>query len=194
MTARWVSTLAGLCGFASACGGPESVDRVTRRQAGDTLYVQSSADDVDGPVPLQEIRRISMMGAIDIGRLDAAAFAAGQVLATLELPPAVATGWVVIPDALGGWFISAVFEANTPVRVRRFGCLHFDRNGVVFDPAHPPAYMLTEPTPDGIAPGRIRTVGRDGAGPTTAPRPNRLVRHTRQGRTYVMESPGNPPT
>ena len=73
MTARWVSTLVGLCGFASACGGPESVGRVTRRQVGDTLYVQSPADGVDGPIQLQEIRRVSM-GAIDIGRLDAAAF------------------------------------------------------------------------------------------------------------------------
>ncbi len=117
----------------------------------------------------------------------------GNVLATLTLPPEVASGWVVTPDTESGWFITALFEPNTPTRVGRFGWFHFDSMGVVKDTIHPPAPMLTEPTPDGIAPGRIRTVGRDGSVLTTEPGPNRVTRFAPDGTVQVFEWPGLPP-
>lgn len=116
----------------------------------------------------------------------------GAVLATIELPAAVATGWVVTPDTIGGWFITAPFEPNTPTKVGRFAWLHFNSAGQVIDTVHPPRHMLEEPTPDGIAPGRIRTVGRDGAALTTVPGPNRLTRYARDGSAHVFEWPGEP--
>jgi len=119
--------------------------------------------------------------------------ATGQVLRTLTLPPKVATGWVVTPDTSAGWYITVSFEDNRAERIGRFGWLHFDRNGNVVDTVHPPSHLLTEPTPDGIAPGRIRTVGRDGAVLTTVPGPNRLVRYARDGMVQIMEWPGQPP-
>jgi hypothetical protein len=114
----------------------------------------------------------------------------GRVLATLALPPSVATGWVVTPDTAGGWYITSPFEDNRPERVGRFGWLHFDAQGTVRDTVHPPAVMLNEPTPDGIAPGRIRTVGRDGSALTVVPGPNRLTRYRRDGRVEQWEWPG----
>ncbi len=256
------STVAAFVCAIGACQPAAVSDQVTRRQVGDTVYVQSPALGVDGPVQLENIRRIDVT-AIDIGRVDAAIFgpngslwlldgagrsgasirildslgtplavagregagpgeyrlplrlfrladnailakemsttravrfdAHGETRATLELPPAVATGWVVTPDTLGGWFITAGFETNTPARIGRFGWLHFDTVGAVFDTVHPPPHLLNEPTPDGIAPGRVRTVGRDGAALTTVPGPNRLFRYARDGRVTIMEWPGNPP-
>ncbi len=259
---RWGTLSALVVWVASACASRDLSDRISRRSVGDTLFVESPADGFDGPVRLQEVRRLSAE-ALDIGRIDAAAFgpngslwildgagssgaaihvldsagkpharagregagpgeyrlplrifrladdlmlvkemsttravrfdASGRVLATLELPPSVATGWVVTPDTLGGWFITAVFEANTPVRVGRFGWVHFNVTGDVIDTMHPPPHLLLEPTPDGIAPGRTRTVGRDGATLTTVPGPNRLYRYTQDGRVVVMSWPGLPP-
>jgi hypothetical protein len=112
----------------------------------------------------------------------------GRALATMELPPAVATGWVVTPDTVGGWFITASFEANTPTRIGRFGWLHFSANGTVIDTMHPPPHLLREATPDGIAPGRVRTVARDGSALTTVPGPNRLSLRARRTRG-VMGGP-----
>ncbi len=245
-----------------ACSAPEARDQVARREVGDTLYVQSPASGVDGPVQLQEVRRIDV-ATLDIGLVHAAVFGAdgtywildgagpngasirildslgapravagregagpgeyrlplrlfrladntilakemttpravrfgvnGEVLATLTLPPAVATAWVVTPDTVGGWYLTAGFEDNKRDRIGRFGWLHFRPNGDVFDTVQPPAHMLNEPTPDGIAPGRIKTVARDGAALTTVPGPNRLLRYTRDGRVTIMEWPGNPP-
>ena len=117
----------------------------------------------------------------------------GTVLSTIELPPKVASGWVVTPDTTGGWFITVSFEDNKPDRIGRFGWLHFDRDGKVIDTVHPPTHMLSEPTPDGIAPGRIRTVGRDGSVLTTIPGPNRLTRYALDHSVLVMEWPGSPP-
>ncbi len=118
----------------------------------------------------------------------------GEAIATLSLPPSVATGWVVTPDTVGGWLITASFEANTPTRIGRFGWLHFDANGAIIDTVQSPSHMLNEPTPDGIAPGRIKTVARDGAALTTVPGSNRVLRYARDGRTTIMEWPGNPPS
>lgn len=116
----------------------------------------------------------------------------GDVLATLALPPSVATGWVVTPDTLGGWFITASFEDNRPEKIGRFGWLHFDSTGIVRDTARPPAAFLNEETPDGIAPGRIRTVDRHGAVLTTVPGPNRVWRYHASGAIDVMQWPGEP--
>lgn len=117
----------------------------------------------------------------------------GAVLATISLPPKVATGWVVTPDTTGGWFITVSFEDNRPERIGRFGWLHFDHRGIVTDTVLPPDHMLAEPTPDGIAPGRIRTVGRDGSVLTTVPGPNRMTRYGVDSSVLVMEWPGMPP-
>ncbi|MCC6241939.1 MAG: hypothetical protein IT353_03820 [Gemmatimonadaceae bacterium] len=117
----------------------------------------------------------------------------GTVLATISLPPKVATGWVVTPDTTGGWYITVSFEDNKPERIGRFGWLHFDHLGNVIDTVLPPVHMLSEPTPDGIAPGRIRTVGRDGSVLTTVPGPNRLTRYEVDHSVLVMEWPGMPP-
>ena len=255
-----LSTLSALA-FAVACVAPKA-DSVSRRQVGDTLYVQSAATGVDGPVQLNVVRRVSMAD-LDIGRVEAAAFGPsgtlwvfdgasrngaaihvldslgapraiagrdgagpgeyrapirlfrladgsmlvkemqttravrfdvnGQAVSTMELPPVVSSGWVVTPDTVGGWFITAVFEENTSAKIGRFGWLHFDVRGNVFDTVHPPSFLLTEPTPDGIAPGRIKTVGRDGAVLTTTPGPNRLYRYAPSGRVQILEWPGNPP-
>lgn len=116
----------------------------------------------------------------------------GDVLSTLSLPPSVATGWVVTPDTLGGWFITASFEDNRPEKIGRFGWLHFDSTGSVRDTVQPPTSFLAEETPDGIAPGRIRTVDRRGAVLTTVPGPNRLWRYHRRGGVDVMQWPGEP--
>lgn len=118
---------------------------------------------------------------------------AGNVIATIDLPVEVATGWVVNPDTAGGWFITAGFEANTPMRIGRFGYMHFNSSGQVVDTVHPPSHILQEPTPDGIAPGRVRTAGRDGSVLTTIPGPNRLLRFMEGGAVHVFEWPGAPP-
>lgn len=117
---------------------------------------------------------------------------AGEAVATLTLPPEIA-GWVVTPDTSGGWYIVAPFEPNTPTRVGRFGWVHFNATGAIIDTVFPPAHLLLEATPDGIAPGRIRTVARDGAVLTTEPGPNRLTRYERGGQVTVMAWPGFPP-
>lgn len=117
----------------------------------------------------------------------------GSVLATIGLPAEVATGWIVTPDSIGGWFITAPFEPNTPSKVGRFGWMHFNSNAEVIDTVHPPTHMLQEPTPDGIAPGRVRTIGRDGAVLTTVPGANRLLRFARDGAAQIFEWPGEPP-
>ncbi len=258
---RWLRSV--VCALvAISCRPAEPTTQVRRRTAGDTVYVESPAQGVDGPMQLQIVRRINL-AALDIGRVDAAAFgplgtlwvfdgasdggaavhvldslgapralagregagpgeyrapirmfrladgsmlikemhttravrfdARGQALSTMELPPVVASGWVVTPDTVGGWFITAVFEDNTSARIGRFGWLHFDGRGVVTDTVHPPTFLLGEPTPDGIVPGRIKTVGRDGAVLTTTPGPNRLYRYARDGRTHVLAWPGTPP-
>ena len=117
----------------------------------------------------------------------------GHTLATIDLPVAVATGWVVTPDTVGGWFITASFEEHTPTRVGRFGWLHFNRDGTVIDTVFPPVRLFEEPTPDGIAPGRIRTVGRDRSVLTTVPGPSRLTRIAADRRVQVMEWRADPP-
>lgn len=145
--------------------------------------------------PLQIFRLANRsMLAKEMRTTRAVRFAAdGQVVATLALPPEVATGWVVTPDLHGGWFITALFEPNTPTRVGRFGWFHFDSAGVVRDTVHPPAQLLTESTPDGITPGRIRTIGSDGSVLTTVPGPNRMTRVAPDGTVLVTEWPGLPP-
>lgn len=117
--------------------------------------------------------------------------ASGRVLATLTLPPA-AIGWVVTPDSDGGWFTAASFEPMTAARVGRFGWIHFSPDGLVTDTVFPPPHLFEEPTPDGITPGRIRTVGRDGSVLTTVPGPNRLTWFGRTGGVRVLEWGGEP--
>ena len=99
----------------------------------------------------------------------------GQVLATLTLPAVVSSGWVITPDTSGGWYIAASFEVNTAQRVGRYGWLHFRADGSVRDTVLPPLTFFDEPTPLGIAPGRVRTVARDGRVFTSVPGPNRLT-------------------
>lgn len=117
--------------------------------------------------------------------------ARGLPLATLTLPPA-AIGWVVTPDNAGGWFIAASFEASTSARVGRFGWIHFSPDGVAADTVFPPSSLFAEPTPDGISPGRIRTVGRDGSVLTTIPGPNRLTWYGVPEHVRVLEWGGEP--
>lgn len=254
--------LPGVAAIPLSCAAPDTSASVVHRSVGDTLFVQSPADGIDGPVRLQEVRRV-VASAIDIGRIDAAVFgshndvwvldgagargatihvldssgtpkaqagregagpgeyraplrlfrlgdgtmlakemsttravrfdADGNVLATLDLPPAVATGWIVTPDTLNGWYITAGFEANRPDRIGAFGWLHFNAQGDITDTVRPPTHFLSEPTPDGIAPGRVRTIARDGAALSTVPGPNQLWRYLRDGKVVVMEWPGSPP-
>lgn len=117
-----------------------------------------------------------------------------QVAATFSLPPVVTNGWVVTPDSMGGWYIAAAFEAPTPTRTGRYGWLHFGPDGTVRDTVFPPSQLFDEPTPDGIQPGRIRSVSRDGAVLTTVPGPNRLTWFGHGGSTRVLEWGGEPAT
>jgi hypothetical protein len=110
-----------------------------------------------------------------------------RVRATFTLPPVVTNGWVVTPDTAGGWFIAASFEANTPSRVGKFGWLHFAQDGTVVDTVFPPSHLFEEPTPDGVQPGRIRSVSRDGSVLTTVPGPNRLTWYQRRGDVRILE-------
>lgn len=129
-----------------------------------------------GPVRMFRLSDGSML-VKEMSTTRALRFAAdGHALATIALPTVVASGWVVTPDTLGGWYITASFEEHTPERVGRYGWLHFNNAGEVIDTAWPPKQMFDEPTPDGIAPGRIRTVDRTGAMLTTAPGRSRLLR------------------
>ena len=244
------------------CARTQSTNDVTRRTVGDTTFLTSPADGVDGAMRLQEILRIDAT-KLDLGRIDAGVFGAngtiwlydshgkngetlhildslgapvgiagrtgsgpgefrdpvrlfrlsdgsilvkemstiravrfagdGRVLATIELPVVVATGWVVTPDTVGGWFITASFEEHTPTRVGRFGWLHFNRDGSVVDTVFPPAALFEEPTPDGIAPGRVRTVGRDRSVLTTVPGPSCLTRIALDRTVRVSEWRGEAP-
>lgn len=257
-----VLLLVTLAVFVAGCREAATPQRVSRRVVGDTTFVVSPAEGVEGPIRLVESLRITEP-TLDFSRIDAGAFGpngtiwifdaagpqgaslhvvdalgrtstpagregegpgeyrgplrifrladstmlvkemsttravlfngTGTVLSTIALPPKVAGGWVVTPDTAGGWFITVSFEDNTPTRIGRFGWLHFDHAGNVIDTVHPPTHMLSEPTPDGIAPGRIRTVGRDGSVLTTVPGPNRLTRYVRDHTVLVMEWPGLPP-
>jgi hypothetical protein len=240
----------------AACGRAAPPEQVTRRTVGDTTFVSSPADGVDGAMRLEPVLRIDA-AKLDLGRIDAGVFGpdgtlwiydgrgtdgdqlrvldslgtpvavagrrgegpgefrgparvfalsdgsmllkemsttralrfdrSGRVLATIELPVVVASGWVVTPDTAGGWYITASFEEHTPSRVGRYGWLHFNNAGAVIDTAFPPAKFFEEPTPDGVAPGRIRTVGRDGSMLTTAPGASRMLRIARDGKVISME-------
>lgn len=146
-----------------------------------------------GPIRLFQLADGSML-VKEMSTTRAVRFAGdGRTLATIELPVVVATGWVVTPDTVGGWFITASFEEHTPSRVGRFGWLHFNRDGAVIDTVFPPARLFEEPTPDGIAPGRIRTVGRDRSVLTTVPGPSRLTRIAPDHTVQVMEWRADPP-
>lgn len=146
-----------------------------------------------GPIRLFQLADGSML-VKEMFTIRAVRFGAdGRALATIELPLAVASGWVVTPDTVGGWFITASFEEHTVARIGRYGWLHFNSGGTVVDTAWPPARMFEEPTPDGIAPGRIRTVGRDGSMLTTIPGPSRLTRIPQTGTVQAMEWRADPP-
>jgi hypothetical protein len=146
-----------------------------------------------GPIRIFQLADGSML-VKEMFTVRAVRYAAdGHALATIELPAVVASGWVVTPDTIGGWYITASFEEHTVKRVGRYGWLHFNNAGVVTDTAWPPKQMFEEPTPDGIAPGRIRTVGRDGSMLTTAPGQSRLLRIPQHGRVQAMEWRADPP-
>ena len=146
-----------------------------------------------GPIRIFQLADSSMF-VKEMFTTRAVRFAAeGHALATIELPPIVASGWVVTPDNAGGWYITASFEEHTVQRVGRYGWLHFNNAGAVIDTAWPPKRMFEEGTPDGIAPGRIRTVGRDGSMLTTAPGLSRLLRIPPHDSVRVMEWRADPP-
>jgi hypothetical protein len=146
-----------------------------------------------GPIRIFQLADGSML-VKEMFTVRAVRFAAdGHALATIELPAVVASGWVVTPDTAGGWYITASFEEHTVKRVGRYGWLHFNNAGEVTDTAWPPKRMFEEPTPDGVAPGRIRTVGRDGSMLTTAPGQSRLLRIPQHGRVEAMEWRADPP-
>lgn len=250
----------GLLAAVVGCQGPAAPD-VVRRTVGDTTFVVSPSDGIDGPVALRELRRAAS-SAIGVNRVEAGTFgpggtvwlfdaagangatvqvldsmirpltvagregagpgeyhaplrifrlangtmfvkemwttrairfdADGRVLGTLTLPDLVRAGWVVTPDTIGGWYITASFEENTPARVGRYGWLHFGPDGVVTDTVFPPARFLDEPTPSGLAPGRIRTVDRRGAVLTTVPGPNRLTKLGPGTKVWIAEWGGEP--
>ena len=146
-----------------------------------------------GPIRIFQLADGSML-VKEMFTVRAVRFAAdGHALATIDLPGVVASGWVVTPDASGGWYITASFEEHTVKRVGRYGWLHFNNAGEVTDTAWPPKQMFEEPTPDGVAPGRIRTVGRDGSMLTTAPGSSRLLRIPQHGKVEAMEWRADPP-
>lgn len=120
--------------------------------------------------------------------------ARGEVLATLELPPAIINGWLVTPDTSGGWYLASSFEENTPKRVGRFGWIHFAPDGTVRDTVFPPARFFEEATPLGIAPGRVRTVTREGDVLTALPATNRIDRIAHDGHVTAMTWPGEAPS
>jgi|CXWL01.1.fsa_nt_gi hypothetical protein len=239
---------------------PAATDTVSVR--GDTTFVSSPAEGIDGPVMLTEQRRLSA-DQLDIGAFSAAAFgphgtiwlydqqgrngetlvvfdslgarlgiaghrgegpgeyqgparlfrmsdgtmllrvmgtprvlrfgAHGETLATIELPPAAVNGWLVTPDAAGGWYQAAAFEENTPTRVGRYGWIHFAVNGAVRDTVFPPASFFEEPTPLGVAPGRVRTVSRDGQVLTGLPGVSRIDRIASSGKVTAMTWRAEPP-
>ena len=146
-----------------------------------------------GPIRIFQLADGSML-VKEMFTVRAVRYAAdGHALATIELPAVVASGWVVTPDTVGGWYITASFEEHTVKRVGRYGWLHFNNAGGVTDTAWPPKQMFEEPTPDGVAPGRIRTVGRDGSMLTTAPGLSRLLRIPQHGKVAAMEWRADPP-
>ncbi|MEI2721606.1 MAG: hypothetical protein V9E87_16025 [Gemmatimonadales bacterium] len=228
---------------------------VTASIVGDTTFVSSPAEGLDGPVTLTERLRISA-DQLDVGAVSAAAFGAngtiwvydqqgrngetlvvldsvgtrigiaghrgegpgeyqgparlfrmsdgsmllrvmgtarvlrfgahGETLATIELPPAAVNGWLVTPDGVGGWYQAAAFEENTPRRVGRYGWIHFAPTGTVLDTVFPPLRFFEEPTPLGIAPGRVRTVSRDGQVLTALPGTSRIDRIASSGKVTAM--------
>jgi hypothetical protein len=117
----------------------------------------------------------------------------GEVLATMELPPAAMNGWLVTPDAQGGWYQASSFEQNLPARVGRYGWLHFAPDGTVRDTVFPPERFFEEPTPLGVAPARVRTVTREGEMITALPGPSRIDRIGRDGRVTAMTWRGEAP-
>jgi hypothetical protein len=117
----------------------------------------------------------------------------GEVIATIEVPTAAINGWLVTPDTAGGWYQASSFEENTPRRVGRFGWIHFAPDGTVRDTVFPPARFFEEPTPLGIAPGRVRTVTREGEVITALPAANRIDRIGRDGRVTAMTWAGEAP-
>lgn len=110
----------------------------------------------------------------------------GESLATIELPTAAVNGWLVTPDTAGGWYQAAAFEENTPARVGRYGWIHFAPTGAVRDTVFPPPRFFEEPTPLGIAPGRVRTVSRDGQVLTALPGASRIDRIASGGKVTAM--------
>ena len=237
-------------------------DAVTRRTVGDTTFVSSPPEGVDGPVNVTEQLRLTA-DQLDVGSFFAAAFGPdgtiwvydqqgrngeallvldslgariakagrngkgpgeyqgpakifrmsdgtmllrvmgtprvvrfgprGEVLATIELPPAAVNGWLVTPDTAGGWYQASAFEENTPTRVGRFGWIHFAPDGTLRDTVFPPARFFEEPTPLGIAPGRVRTVTRGGDVITALPGPSRIDRIARNGKVTAMTWRGEAP-
>lgn len=110
----------------------------------------------------------------------------GEVRATIELPPAAVNGWLVTPDTGDGWYQASSFEQNTPNRVGRYGWIHFAADGAVLDTVFPPPRFFEEPTPLGIAPGRVRTVTRAGEVITALPGASRIDRIESGGHVTAM--------
>jgi hypothetical protein len=119
--------------------------------------------------------------------------ARGEVLSTVELPPAAMNGWLVTPDPDCGWYQASSFEQNLATRVGRYGWLHFAADGTVRDTVIPPERFFEEPTPLGVAPGRVRTVTREGEMITALPGPSRIDRIERDGRVTAMTWRWEPP-
>jgi hypothetical protein len=246
----------------TGCGEAPVPDDVTRETLGDTTFVSSPAEGVDGPAQAIELLRIPAE-QLDVGVFFSGAFgpagtiwiydsqgpggeallvfdslgqrlatagrsgagpgeyqggarlfcmgdgtmllrvmnttrvlrfdARGEVLSTVELPPVAMHGWLVTPDPHGGWYQAAAFEQSVATRVGRYGWIHFDRDGTVVDTVFPPARFFEEPTPLGVAPGRVRTVTREGEMITALPGPSRIDRIERDGRVTAMTWRGEAP-
>lgn len=246
----------------TGCRKAAAPDAVTRNTLGDTTFVSSPPEGIDGPVSLTEQLRVTA-DQLDVGSFFAAAFGPGgtiwlydqlgregeallvldslgtriakagrngvgpgeyrgpakifrmsdgamllrvmgtprvlrfgergEVLATIELLPAAVNGWLVTPDTAGGWYQASAFEENTPTRVGRYGWIHFAPDGSIRDTVLPPARFFEEPTPLGIAPGRVRTVTREGEVITALPGPSRIDRIARNGTVTAMTWRGEAP-